>query len=143
MSENIGRLVTRSDICSLASKVYLTLIAAANLIAGFKRTGISLLNSEAYDKDVLLPSVTLQELMGRSTEDSQNEADVIQERVEESTNNEVVDKCMSENIQQSQIHPITCTDSIGSDDGCQIDNFLDNRLEKAQLLSKSKQSKPR
>jgi len=89
MSENIGRLVTRSDICSLAS----------NLIAGFKRTGISLLNSEAYDKDVLLPSVTLQELMGRSTEDSQNEADVIQERVEESTNNEVVDKCMSENIQ--------------------------------------------
>ena len=52
---------------------------------------------------------------------------------------------MSENIQQSQIHPITCTctDSIGSDDGCQIDNFLDNRLEKAQHLSKSKQSKPR
>ena len=43
---------------------------------------------------------------------------------------------MSENIQQSQIHPITCTctDSIGSDDGCQIDNFLDNRLEKAQHL---------
>ena len=50
---------------------------------------------------------------------------------------------MSENIQQSQIHPITCTDSIGSDDGCQIDHFLDNRLEKAQHLSKSKQSKPR
>jgi hypothetical protein len=41
--------------------------------------------------------------MGRSTEDSQNEADVIQEWVEESTNNEVVDKCMSENIQPSQI----------------------------------------
>lgn len=37
--------------------------------------------------------------------------------------------------------PITCTDSIGSDDGCHIDNFLDNRLEKAQHLSKSKQSK--
>jgi hypothetical protein len=37
----------------------------------------------------------------------------------------------------------SCTDSIGSDDGCQIDNFLDNRLEKAQHLSKSKQSKPR
>jgi hypothetical protein len=49
-------------------------------------------------------------------------------------NNVVVDTCMSKNIQQSQLHPITCTDSIGSDDGCQIDNFLDNRLEKAQYL---------
>lgn len=78
----------------------MTSITAANLIAGFKRTGISPLNSEAYDKDVLLPSVALHELMGRSTEDSQNEADVIQERIEESTNNEVVDACMSENIQQ-------------------------------------------
>jgi hypothetical protein len=109
-------------------------ITAANLITGFKRTGISPLNSEAYDKDLLLPSVAIQELMGRSTEDSQNEADVIQERVEESMNNVVVDTCMSKNIQQSQLHPITCTDSIGSDDGCQIDNFLDNRLEKAQYL---------
>ncbi|VDI79425.1 Hypothetical predicted protein [Mytilus galloprovincialis] len=62
MSANIGQIVTRYEMCSLASKAYLTSLTPSNLLSFFKRTGIHPFYPQAFDKSVLKPSEVLQEL---------------------------------------------------------------------------------
>ncbi|CAC5360374.1 unnamed protein product [Mytilus coruscus] len=56
MRANVGHVVTRYEICSLASKAYLTSLTPSNLLSSIRRTGIHPFNPPAFDKSVLRPT---------------------------------------------------------------------------------------
>ena len=56
MQQNIGRVITRYDICSLACKAYLKASTPVNIQSGFRKTGIFPFSQEAVSEEKLFPA---------------------------------------------------------------------------------------
>lgn len=61
MRSHIGQVITRNDVCSIASKAYIKSLSPTHLIVAFNRTGIHPFNPEAIDETIMSPSVILKE----------------------------------------------------------------------------------
>lgn len=57
MRSNVGRSITRYDICSLVCKAYTKSFTPANILSSFRKTGIVPFNREVIAKDKLLPNL--------------------------------------------------------------------------------------
>ena len=111
----------------MSSTAYLTSLTAANLISGFRRTGIYPINKEAYDDTVLLPSVALQELGGAPKDHTVKPANASIDQETQNTEEDV-------GVINTASH---------NNDECPIDGFLNKRITKAKEASDRKISKPR
>ena len=65
MRSHIGQVITRNDVCGIASKAYIKSLSPTNLIVALNRTGIHPFNPEAIDETILSPSVILKEKENR------------------------------------------------------------------------------
>ncbi len=57
MRENFGKVINRFNICELACKAYSKTMTSSNIVAGFRKTGISPFNPAVIPEDIFMPSV--------------------------------------------------------------------------------------
>lgn len=56
MRANVGRQITRSDICPLACKAYTKAFTPSNIINAFRKTGVVPFNSQVLSPEQFLPN---------------------------------------------------------------------------------------
>ena len=61
MRDNIGRNITKYDMCSIALRAYFRAMTSMNKMAGFKKTGIYPLSKESVPPGKLFPSEIFRE----------------------------------------------------------------------------------
>ena len=61
MRDNIGRTITKYDMCAIACRAYLRSMAPMNIIAGCRKTGINPLSKESVPPEKLFPSEIFRE----------------------------------------------------------------------------------
>ena len=96
MRDNIGRNITKYDMCAITCRAYLRAMTPMNIIAGFKKTGIYPLSKESVPPEKLFPSEIFRE------EEPLKKVQAIK------GGKEAVDKFLSTKVQKSTEEKCTC-----------------------------------